>query len=86
MQEMFEKSCIWKGKGEDKVLAGHYAINPAGNMVRLRPGAVRMAVSLERGEYIEGLKEGFLLSDKAEFDKREKAEAERSGKVAKAKK
>lgn len=45
-------------------VCGHRVVGPSGNMV-LGKG-IALAVSIEQGYYIEGLKEGFRLADAKE--------------------
>lgn len=44
------------------VPGGILAINPNGGLVRLQPGSVKLAASVERGVYLDGLKEGWRLA------------------------
>ena len=53
---------------------GILAINTRGDLVRLRPGTVRLAASIDKGAYLEGLKDGWRLASEA--DLKAKAEAE----------
>jgi hypothetical protein len=51
-------------KTGDKV-TGILALSPDGNLVRLRPGSVRLGASVEQGVFIVGLKPGWKLADSA---------------------
>lgn len=75
--KQYEASCVYNAK---KVLTGHLAFNPSGNLVKLPPGSVRPAISLERGEYLEGLKKDWKLATPADFKKKEAEEADRAKK------
>jgi hypothetical protein len=52
---------------------GILALNPGGDLVRLRPGSVTLAADVERGTYLVGLKDGWKLATSA--DVKAKAEA-----------
>ena len=67
-RKQYEESCVANG---------HLVFNPAGNLVKLRPGSIRLAISLEKGEYFEGLKDGWKLATKADYKKKETEEAAR---------
>jgi hypothetical protein len=55
---------------------GILAVNPKGDLVRLRPGSVRLAASVDKGTYLEGLKEGWRLASDA--DLKDKASADKA--------
>lgn len=45
---------------------GIYAVSPNGDLIRLVPGSVALAASVERGVYLEGLKDGWRLAQSTE--------------------
>lgn len=45
---------------------GIYAVSPNGDLIRLVPGSVSLAASVERGVYLEGLKDGWRLAQSTE--------------------
>jgi hypothetical protein len=52
---------------------GILALNPKGDLVRLRPGSIRLAASVEKGLYLEGLKDGWRLATDADLKDKSKA-------------
>jgi hypothetical protein len=55
---------------------GILAINPGGDLVRLRPGSVKLAADVERGTYLTGLKDGWKLAAPADVKAKQAAAAD----------
>src|SRR6187397_2858435 len=72
-EEAFEAAAVRNDSGK---VRGYRAFSPDGRLVVLRPDAIRLAASVEKGTYIEGLKDGWKLATEAD-EKRVAAENEK---------
>lgn len=61
---------------EATTATGILAINPAGSLVRLRPGSVRLGATVDKGVFLQGLKPGWRLATKADVAAKTAAEKE----------
>jgi hypothetical protein len=66
----------------DNKLAGHWTIGSDGNLKLARPGRLSLGASIDRGVYVDGLKDGERLATKADLKAYADAEAKRAAKEA----
>lgn len=76
MEKMLKDAAVYAADGK---LCGHHAIGPDGQLVLAK--GLGLAASVERGVYIDGLKDGWKLGSEADV-KRKKAEGEALDKAA----
>ena len=89
-EQEFEAAAV---RSESGKVRGYRAFSPDGHLVVLRPDAIRLAASVERGTFVEGLKPGWKLATEAdeakvaaESKKRDAERAEAAKKAAAAQK
>lgn len=67
-KKQLEEAAVYS---EKKALRGYLLIGPEGQLVLSRPDVLSLAASVERGVYIEGLKDGWKLGSQADVKRKE---------------